>query len=64
MDDDEQMMALDGCDMMFFHRSMSDCAEKKTYVPKQGCLIIRACTIDRVNTVTRQMISCPPATAA
>ena len=65
MDDDKQVMDLDGSDKIFFHRSMSDGAEQNDfYVPKEGYHLIRSCTIDRVNTVTRQMISCPPATAA
>ena len=64
MDDDEQVMDLDGSDKIFFHRSMSDGAEKTSYVPKEGCHITRPCTFDRINTVTRQIISCPSEGAA
>ena len=35
-----------------------------SYVPKKKCPLIRACTLNRTNTVTRPIVSCPPAAAA
>ena len=45
---------------------MSDGTEKYNdfYIPNEACPIIRACTFNRMNTVTRLIVSCPPAAAA
>ena len=48
----------------FFIDRCQTVLKKVSYVTKEGCHVIRACTFDRLNTVTRKIISCPHGAAA
>ena len=55
-DDDEQIMDVDGSDVIFVFTDGAENNNNDSYVSRKECPISWACTPNRMNTVVRQIV--------